>query len=231
MADEREVLATLVYLGAMYPQFASKLQKKDWDRMTTAYLDILGDLPADLLRRAGAEAAKKGTFFPAASEIRAAAIEMRDAAEHLPTAQDAWAEICRIKDQGGITVSQRLAWVTFPDGTREQVCVFTERRAPERDDWSHPLIDQALRGIGGWNMLMDSDLPAAERARFLEAYKDCLKRYRDERDMLPQVREAIEAIRRVGGGRPMTWEEIGQALQTATSTPILPQFAEHPTTE
>ncbi len=58
----------------------------------------------------------------------------------------------------------------------------------------HPLVEKAVRYIGGWRYLSASDNPVADRAHFVKAYKQTVDREVEDLRMLPQVRERIKAL-------------------------------------
>ena len=97
-----------------------------------------------------------------------------------------------------------------------------QRRAPRADDWSHPLIQRAIDGVGGWQALKDPQAnAAADRARFLEAFTVYAARERRDRDMLPCVRQAVERIRAgCRPGQPLALPEIIAGL-TERGAPVL----------
>jgi len=143
-----------------------------------AYHLVLKDLPADVLRAAALEYIKDATFFPSAGELRKAAMRLMERAQGIPSAQDAWAEVCKSFGSHGYY-----------------------RGAP---DWSHPLIGKAVAGIGGYAALCISENPPADRARFLQAYDSYLERERDDAAMLPEVRDVVRQL--AGTMRPALTE-------------------------
>ncbi len=134
-----------------------------------SYALILADIPADLLHQAAVHLGSTNTFFPSAAELRQAVFDLSDRAQGILTAGEAWAEVCEKFGQG-----------------------FSRYRAP--DKWTSPVVHDALRAIGGWRYLCDSENLTADRARFIQAYQALAKRAQTDRRMLPEVRATVERL-------------------------------------
>lgn len=185
MSTEETIARCIGTLTALFPAFSRKLSEQEIDNMITAYHAVLQDIPDQLLNAATLHAAGKGRFFPSASELRQAAVEIKIRAEDIPPAQDAWGEVKR----------------AFRSG-------FSRYNVPSVADWSHPMIARALDAIGGWRTLCDSENDAADRARFLQAYQVYLERNISDLELLPAVSRAVEQIRGRRGISPMPLSDI-----------------------
>jgi hypothetical protein len=150
-----------------------------WANTYRTYFLILGDLPGSLLEAAGAQLMRRSKWFPTAAEVADVAFDLVNEAEGVTSANDAWAEVTRRIRKGGF-YEQRNGWYTS--------------RPPSSDDWSTPLVQLAIDGIGGWHDLRMSENRAADRARFIEAYNGYLYRQRERERMLPEVRAQIDQI-------------------------------------
>ncbi len=145
-----------------------------------AYHAILGDLSVDLLRAAALQIASRDSpWFPAAGELRAAAFRLLEREAGVPSAGEAWGEVVRKIGADGHV------------------------RIPE---FSHPLIERAVEGVGGWRELCFSVNSVADRARFLQVYGELAGREREAVAMLPEVRSAVAQLaagwdaKRLGAG-------------------------------
>ena len=163
MATLKEVRELMLIVAAMFPN-APVLTAANYK----AYHMILGDLDAGILKMAGMDLARKRTFLPTAGEWRKAAWALVEKANGIPSAHDAWAEVCKSFGSHGYY-----------------------RGAPE---WSCALIGQAIAGIGGYTALCVSENTVADRARFLQAYDSYLERERDDAAMLPEVRDVVRQL-------------------------------------
>jgi len=122
----------------------------------------------------------------------------------VPLANDAWAEVVGRVRKGGF-------WYADENG-------LYHRRAPTAGDWSHPLIDRAIEGIGGWRSLTDPDaLDGVNRARFLEAYRTYQERQRQDQALLPMVREAVGQLRAGRQGGPISLGDAARLLTQKTT--------------
>ena len=138
------------------------------DETLAAYRAILGDLSADLLKAAALQIASRDSpWFPAAGQLRAAAFRLLEREAGVPNMGEAWGEVVRkIGEDGHI-------------------------RVPE---FSNPLIQAAVNGVGGWRELCMSENFVADRARFLQVYEVLAKRERETVAMLPAVADAVAAL-------------------------------------
>jgi hypothetical protein len=132
------------------------------------YVAVLGDIPADLLQASIVHlASMPREFMPPPGVIRQTAFELRASAVSAPDEFQAWAEVTRaISDVGSY-------------------------RLPE---FSHPTIAEAVRQIGGWRLVCLSEDATADRARFLQAFKQLSERGEAETRMLPAVREHVQLL-------------------------------------
>jgi hypothetical protein len=61
-----------------------------------------------------------------------------------------------------------------------------------RELYASPAVAECVKMLGGRDMLL-TDNPTADRARFIEAYREIVARERKKAGMLPQVRAYIDA--------------------------------------
>ena len=127
---------------------------------TRAYIATLGDIEGDLLKAAALRFIENNTYprIPTPGELRQHAAEIVTRAQGLPPGTEAWGE-----------VSHQLRYVG-------------SWGAPS---WTTPLIAQAVADAGGWMHLCMSDNAAADRARFIAAYDERLKRHNQDMLQLP----------------------------------------------
>lgn len=77
-------------LARLYPNFNLTPETIE------AYALVLSDIPPDLLRVAAINLASRNTFFPAASELRTAAFELIEQVSAVPSAGEAWGQVCAV---------------------------------------------------------------------------------------------------------------------------------------
>jgi hypothetical protein len=193
VATTREIHEVWTALTMAYPYFGRNDQDKPKDPRELAqtlklYEQMLSDVDGSALVLAAKAHMAASRFFPTIHDLRQAAIEIS-----LPRREPA------IVAWGDVMAAQTWAW----PGRYQEVIYSVRDTAglppmPEmivRQDlggeppFRNPLTAQACRILGGWRAIMASECPAAERARFVEAYEALVARERDEALMLPEVRE------------------------------------------
>lgn len=156
---------TLVFLAALYPKF-------DLTEATIkAYTVILGDLPGDVLQAAAQDIGSRSTFFPAAAEIRTAAMDLMQQAQEIPSPYEAWQQV---KSQ------------------------FAGRRL-EMHPLAEQAIN-SLGGLRAFGNSQESQ-EASWRARFVDAYEILVRRQERDRAMLPAVAGQVERLKLSAGGK------------------------------
>jgi len=163
MIGPAEFRKLMQFLNNAYPRFTLEPETIE------VYYQILSDLPLDLVKAAILQLITEDSpWCPAVGQIRSCAFDLLDRESGVPTAWDAWAEVCkRIGDHGN----------TCP---------------PSLPEFSHPLIQCTVDGVGGWLDLCMSMNRIADRARFVQAYEALAKRERMQVRMLPRAREVLE---------------------------------------
>lgn len=191
MASQLEVAQVVAMIGSAYPNFSPNKET------VSVYYELLKDLPLDLLRAAAlqccAESGRK--FAPSVGELRGAAAEINRKAENIPSALEAWREVCKAPKAGGVR--------EFSDEIDEHgrmVFVWHEYK------WSHPLVEKIARLLG-FPDFPNSDNESVDRAHFFKQYEQALKNCIDEAIELPEVTRYIEN-RRSGKTLP-----IGQVVK------------------
>jgi len=171
----RETVARVFQmLSRAYPDYASRyLQGEEAVQTMRLYLRALEDVPDDVLEAATLDHIAQSAWWPKVSELRERCFRLVANEADLPDAYTAWGIVCR-----------RL---------RERIPIYHNGRfhAPAP---LHPLIEQAVRNLGGWGVLSASEEAVADRARFIDAYERLLSRERQRFMELPAVREARRAL-------------------------------------
>ena len=164
MIGPAEFRKLMEFLGKAYPRFTLGPETIE------VYYQILGDLSLDLVKAAILQLISDDSpWCPSAGQIRGCAFDLLDREANVPTAWDAWAEVCkRIGDIG-----------------------YDRKWIPE---FSHSLIKRTVDAVGGWLVLCMSENAIADRARFVQAYETLAKRERAQARMLPQVRKVLELV-------------------------------------
>jgi hypothetical protein len=88
--QDQAIIKVLAFLGALYPKFELT------QPTIKAYLTILRDIPLELLEKAALDLGSRATFFPSAAELRQAAFDLQDGANGVPSAGEAWGQVCAV---------------------------------------------------------------------------------------------------------------------------------------
>ncbi len=135
------------------------------DRRMAVYVFAVDDLDPDDVRLAVAGLVRQSRrYMPNPGEVRQAVLRLREGEP--PDPGDAWCEV---------------------------VEAFSRVGRHAKPDWSHPLIGQAVAAVGGWRMLCDSELPAADRAQFIKAFERLAERTERETLVSPGLAPAVAA--------------------------------------
>ena len=158
------------------------------------YLQCIMDLPLDLTRAAVLDLLATSKWLPTIAEIRGAVFDQVD---DTPEPGAAWGIVNEtIRNSDG----EVREWQN-PDGTYE-------RSKPTTS--GHGLIDEAVKGLGGWRSLRQSENPMADRAHFLKVYAELIESERREAVRLPEARQLQAQARarleaRDGTGESKLW--------------------------
>jgi len=147
----------------------------------------LADIPADVLEQATLHVIARCKFFPSVSEIRDAANAIMVGMHNVPTAFEAWGEVCNVIARCGQYYRYQIGG-TLPE-------------------YSHPLIERAV-DVMGYRNLCESDNAVADRAHFFRVYEGLLGRAEEEIRMLPSVREFSNQYQSLGNKFAVTIEKM-----------------------
>jgi len=172
-------------LRRTYPDHVQRYlgEQRIMDEQMSHYQMLLHDIPDDVLVAATLDHCTNSQWWPKPSELRARAGALTQDTQDRLAAEEAW---------GVVTDYMRATkWRRERDGL-----IIT------------PLMERAVKAIGGWEVFAESDgSAAANRARFIDAYRVVQKRKEEDRLMLPEVRtvrqaiEAAQAVKQIGGGK------------------------------
>jgi len=181
MCTRQTVARVLGVLCELFPTFGDKQTPDSLTRKIIAYHAILYDIPDPLVERGALHYASDHTFFPSAGDLRNACKWIMERGQDIPLALDAWDEVCTVLRAGGFWEPQKVGGYT--------------RRQPTAKDWSHPIIQQTIQGIGGWQVLRGDTPIGVNRAAFLRAFDVYKNRATQDATLLPVVREAVGELR------------------------------------
>lgn len=161
-----EIRVAWVYAQQIWPHFDIPADARLEAVKLQAWFDVIGDLDMALVRAAFARLASD-PFPPPPGRVRAEAIRLASPA--VPDVDEAWAEVA--------TAVRRCGRLNRPE-------------------FSHPMIDAAVEGMGGWVALCASENPTADRAHFLRIYGVVQERHTRELTSSPAVAELASSLQR-----------------------------------
>jgi hypothetical protein len=170
MTTRDEMRAIVGYMSKAFSNYNPDISSQT--NTVDVLLDLLGDLPVDLLKLAVRTACTQPgrEFTPSAGEIRGMVVDLMMKASGVPTAGEAWEELRRyIGDHG------------------------SQNATPE---FSHPLVTQAVRQIGLRQVGM-SENEELTRAHFMRMYNELLERERARAALLPEAVKFIETYKQI----------------------------------
>lgn len=186
MATSLEIGLMLGVAMASYPNYR-KPGEDDFLTMTEAYTRILGHLPADVVAAAFDLAVTRSVdFLPPAPKVLEAAgqLAVRGSGSNDNAAFEQWGEVERhIRDYS-------------PDFPTNDPRYASNYAAARFDD---PITQAVVEMFGGIRMLHASDNPAADRARFIEAYRTQVRRAGEQYAELPGVSEMTKKLESTSG--------------------------------
>jgi hypothetical protein len=179
MANMIEVSQVVAMLGSAYPNFAASKET------VKVYYELLKDLPVDLLKVAAlqccAEAGRK--FAPSVGELRGAAAGITHKAKGIPSALEAWNEVCKAPKAGGTRE------ITGETDEHHNIIIVWHPH-----NWSNPVVERVAQLLG-WPRFPDPDNESIDRAHFLKQYEQEVERATSAAVELPEVTRYIETQR------------------------------------
>ena len=211
MANKAEVSAILALVSNL-PN-CPLTGARDHDALVVeTYFLVLKDFSFEHLKAAIAQYLGAGTFFPTPGNLREAALDLVLSARGIPTAAEAWGNVqdaekylepayCRIGwelRQSALDANAEQDGAKYNQSIHEQIIHEQTCRQCKpggfQEVYNHPVVAEAVRRLGGRDALL-TDNPAADRARFIEAYNEIVSRERKEASRIPEVADFIEQER------------------------------------
>lgn len=179
MATADEILTVFNMLKANYHYALRNMAAEQISDLQVLWCELLRDMPSELLRAAALQHASTSKWFPTVAELREAAADI-SSPDHRMTAMEAWGEVSRqIRTVGSYG----------------------------RPEFSNEVVRRLVDDMG-WGNLCASEMPGADRARFIDAYNALVTRDRREAMELPQVaevrRQFLQLAERKRIGTPIT---------------------------
>lgn len=161
MAEEREILEIINVLIRAYPR--NDISKKT----IPIYVQMLSDLPLDILAMATKYHIVNNKYFPTIAELRQAATDIICDIREIPDPHEAWKVFIRHHNDNAML-------------DEYQAC-------------GNEFLDRFFNAMG-WGRMLTNNL-MADRSQFVRAYENFVIRERKEINLPPDVNGFIEAGR------------------------------------
>jgi hypothetical protein len=174
MSERKDIAAIQARLIASFPNY----HPADIELVSTVWLEILADLPADLLKIAVLQySSENHDFAPSAGTVRDYAMRIQVKSAGIPDAYQAYDEVCKMP----------------ADMTRREWKVENEQNIiyEYRVSWSHQIVEQVANTLG-WPKRFPTSEPGVDRAQFIKSYDTQLSRQLTDAARLPVVERYIE---------------------------------------
>lgn len=165
-----------------------------------SFEDTLSDLPFETVEAAVRQYKSSETFFPTPGKLREIAMDLQMLAMGVPTPTEAWGMV--------LTAEKHVPSVWCEQGAelRELSMGLGAGKAQEyyghmdkceickpgglREVYDSPVVGATVAALGGRDVII-TDNPTADRARFIDAYREIVARERRKAAMLPDVKAYV----------------------------------------
>jgi hypothetical protein len=201
--------------------------KESMDNLMNLYTAVLEDLPVEMVRTATVQYCSEGNpFFPMPGVIRDKAMELQLLALGIPTPAEAWGMVLHARQyipgtfcEAGAALRRDVEgnpadyWQALNDyGDHMNACTVCDKGGFQ-DVYGHAAVEETVKLLGGRDVVLTEN-EVADRARFIEAYKEIVKRERMRLAMLPSVAAYIETVKPVQIGAGSAVKQLSERLGT-----------------
>lgn len=203
--------------------------RESLDETVKLFLAVLEDLPADMVKAATVQYLSEGNpFFPSnPGVLRDKAMELQMLAMGIPSPAEAWGKVLtarkykpavfcetgvklRMKADGGDVTGNQYWGAVMAYTDHVEDCSECDNGG-FHEDYGSPAVAETVRLLGGRDVIL-TDNPVADRARFIEAYKEIVAKERMKMGMTPTVARFVEDNRPLLNDRRSAFETNERAL-------------------
>jgi hypothetical protein len=225
MATKAEVL-DVVLLMKRLPN-SPVTDKQSLDETVALFLAVLGDLPVDMVKAATIQYCSEGNpFFPTPGVLRDKAMELQLLALGIPSPAEAWGMVLtaykyfemRLCDEGHRTreAAANAKGEEYNRALRDYSMHMDRCESCDlggyREAYDHPAVAETVKLLGGRDVIL-TDNPVADRARFIEAYREVIARERMKMAMTPKVAEFVENNRPLLPGTGVQIKQLSEGMK------------------
>jgi len=172
--------------------------------VVATFEDALSDIPTEMLSVGVQQYMSSEIFFPSPGALRNTCMDLVMLAMGIPTAGEAWGMVLDAncwRDAEYCQEGMRLRNAALKGGddyiplmkeaiAHERKCDICKPRHYE-EQYAHPVVTETVRLLGGREALFTDNL-AADRAKFVDAYRERVTLERKKIAMLPEVKEFVQ---------------------------------------
>lgn len=195
-------ISKLILSMKYYPN--SPINDSSVQTVIDSFEDTLSDLPVETVEAAVKQYKSSETFFPTPGRLRELAMDLQMLAMGVPTPAEAWGMM--------LTAVRHVpsVWCEIGADLRQLAMGLSGGKDQEyyrhmdicdickpgglREVYTHPVVAETVKILGGRDVII-TDNPTADRARFIDAYREIVARERRKAAMLPDVKAYIEEKR------------------------------------
>ncbi len=209
MTTRNQIAALLLRIGHL-PNNPFNLASTDADSVIDSYTETLGDISTDLLEAAMQAYKSVATFYPTPGDLRNKSMELQMLAIGIPTAAEAWGMFLNserkptmpIRCEQAIQLQEAMEgksngvyWdILYQYSAHLDICS-TCKMKPAQYEYKHQIVKHVVELIGGRDYIQ-TDNPAADRARFYQGYQDVIDREKTIAVLTPQVQDFLQDLSR-----------------------------------
>jgi len=201
LATVKEITAQILKLQFL-PN--SPITDRNVSQVIATFEDALSDIPVEMLEAGVQQYMSSEIFFPSPGALRNTCMDLIMLAMGIPTAGEAWGMILDAncwQDAEYCQEGMRLRNAALKSGDnyipfmKEAIvhagkCDICKPRHYE-EQYAHPVVAETVRLLGGREALFTDNL-AADRAKFVDAYRERVTLERKKIAMLPEVKEFVQ---------------------------------------
>jgi hypothetical protein len=171
-----------------------------------AFEDTLCDLDFETVQAAVRQYQSTETFFPTPGKLREIAMDLQMLAMGVPTASEAWGMVLTAEKhvpsvwcEVGAEL-RRLCLESYgPHSSKYDIhmrdCEICKNgQGGLREVYAHSVVEETVKILGGRDVII-TDNPTADRARFIDAYREIVARERRKAAMTPEVKAYVTETR------------------------------------
>lgn len=183
----------------------SPITERNVESVVDTFEMVLSDLPAETVEAATRQYLSTETFFPTPGRLREIAMDLQMLAIGLPTPAEAWGMVLGATKYIEKVLCER-GYELYKTACNSKENYIADLRSYSMhfdacdicteggfvEDYGHSAVAETVRLLGGREVIL-TDNPTADRARFIDAYREVVSRERTKSAMLPAVKNYVQS--------------------------------------